>query len=131
MKTNKTPLRYWESIIITLGIMYLSFAPPSTFQGVPSLPYEDKVVHLLLYFGLTCMLIYDFWKYAKNNKTTASAFILVCLVFPIILGGAVEILQPLYFAPRTAEWVDWFCDITGVLIGWFSMHFLKKLNILK
>lgn len=131
MKIKRTLFRYWESTIITLGILYLSFAPPSEFQGVPSFPYEDKVVHLLLYFGLTCMLIYDFWKYAKNNKTTPLAFILLCLVFPIAFGGAVEILQPIYFAPRTAEWFDWFSDITGVLIGWFSMHFLKKLNILK
>jgi len=131
MKLLKHFFFYWESIIVVLVILYLSFAPPSTFKGVPSFPYEDKLVHMLLYSGLTCMLIYDFWKYAKRNNTNILAFILICLVFPIFLGGAVEILQPMYFAPRTAEWFDWFSDITGVLIGWQSMRFLKKIRILK
>jgi VanZ family protein len=131
MKIKKNLFRYWESTIITLGILYLSFAPPSTFQRVPSFPYEDKLVHLLLYAGLTCMLVYDFWKYAKRNNTNRLAFLLICLVFPIFLGGAVEILQPIYFAPRTAEWLDWFSDIAGVLIGWQNMRFLKKIRILK
>jgi VanZ family protein len=131
MKLIKKVFRYWESIIITLGILYLSFAPPSAFKGVPSFPYEDKFVHLFLYSGLTCMLIYDFWKYAKRNNTNRLAFILICLAFPVFLGGAVEILQPIYFAPRTAEWVDWFSDITGVLIGWQCMRFLRKIRILK
>lgn len=119
--------RFWKSIIITLGILYLSFAPPSTFNGVPSFNYEDKLVHFLLYSGLTCLLIYDF---NKNRNYTKLAFVLICIAFPIILGGLVEILQPLYFAPRTAEWFDWFSDIAGVLVGWLSMHFLRKLKIL-
>jgi len=123
--------RYWESVLITIGILYLSFAPPSTFSGVPSFTYEDKLVHLCLYAGLTGMLIFDFWKYAKKNSTNRLGFILICLVFPVVLGGAVEILQPMYFAPRTAEWFDWFSDITGVLIGWQCMRLLRKIRILK
>ena len=123
--------RYWESVLITLGILYLSFAPPSTFSGVPSFTNEDKLVHLCLYAGLTGMLIFDFWKYAKRNNTNRLGFILICLVFPVVLGGAVEILQPMYFAPRTAEWFDWFSDITGVLIGWQCMRLLRKIRILK
>lgn len=119
--------RFWKPIIVSLGILYLSFAPPSTFNGIPSFNNEDKLVHFLLYSGLTCLLIYDFNKNRKANKV---AFILVCIAFPIVLGGAVEILQPMYFAPRTAEWFDWFSDIAGVLVGWLSMQFLKKWKIL-
>jgi VanZ family protein len=117
--------RYWESIIIVLVILYLSFAPPSTFKGVPSFNFEDKLVHLLLYGGLTTILMFDFRKYAKNNNTNLLVFVLACLVFPIFLGGTIEILQPLYFAPRTAEWLDWFSDIAGVLAGWSGMSLLK------
>ena len=115
---------YWKSILIISGILYLSFAPPSEFKGIPSFENEDKLVHIIMYGGLTCVLMFDFRQYAKNNPLSSLAFILICLLTPVILGGIVEILQPLYFAPRTAEWFDWFSDITGVLLGWLAMKLI-------
>jgi len=115
---------YWKSIIIISGILYLSFAPPSTFKGVPTFEFEDKLVHLLMYGGLTCVLIYDFRQYAKNKTMSVLSFIFMCLLLPVILGGAIEILQPMYFAPRTAEWFDWFSDIAGVLLGWSAFQLI-------
>ena len=113
---------YWKSLIIISGILYLSFAPPSTFKGVPSFENEDKLVHLIMYAGLTCFLIFDFRQYAKNKTLSVLAFILICLLFPVFLGGAVEILQPVFFAPRTAEWFD---DIAGVMLGWLVSQMIK------
>jgi len=127
MKIKKFLRTYWKSILIISGILYLSFAPPSEFKGIPTFENEDKLVHIIMYGGLTCVLIFDFRQYAKNNPLSSLAFILICLLTPVILGGVVEILQPLYFAPRTAEWFDWFSDITGVLLGWLVM----KLVVLK
>jgi VanZ family protein len=121
---------FWKSLIITAGILYLSFAPPSTFNGIPTFENEDKLVHLLMYAGLTCTLIFDFWKYYKSITYTTLAFVLICLAFPIILGGAIEIIQPNYFAPRTADWFDWFSDIAGVSLGFLFMQLLNKLKIL-
>jgi len=121
MKIKKFLRTYWKSILIISGILYLSFAPPSEFKGIPTFENEDKLVHIIMYGGLTCVLIFDFRQYAKNNSLSSLAFILICLLTPVILGGVVEILQPMYFAPRTAEWFDWFSDITGVLLGWLAM----------
>ncbi|MDP4239279.1 MAG: VanZ family protein [Bacteroidota bacterium] len=131
MKLRKFIFHYWKSIIIISGILYLSFAPPSTFNGVPSFENEDKLVHIIMYMGLTGVLIFDFKKYAKNNPKPTFAFVITCLLFPIILGGAVEILQPLYFAPRTAEWSDWFSDSAGVLVGWLVMSLVMPKLIKK
>ncbi|MDR3652882.1 MAG: VanZ family protein [Paludibacter sp.] len=119
---------YWKSIVFTAIILYLSFAPPSTFNGVPSFPNEDKLVHIFLYTCLTILLIFDFIRYKKSTDNKLS-YILFCLLLPVILGGLVEILQPMYFAPRTAEWLDWFSDITGVFMGWTATKLLRKLNI--
>jgi len=121
MKIKKFLRTYWKSLLIISGILYLSFAPPSTFKGVPSFENEDKLVHIIMYGGLTCVLIFDFRLYARNNPLSSLAFILICLLTPVILGGVVEILQPIYFAPRTADWFDWISDITGVLLGWLAM----------
>lgn len=124
MKIIHFILYFWKSILIISIILYLSFAPPSTFNGVPTFENEDKLVHILMYAGLTGVLIFDFRRYAKTNKMSIVAFILICLLFPVFLGGAVEILQPMYFAPRTAEWFDWFSDIAGMLIGWTGIRFI-------
>ena len=122
----KKLLHYWKSTIVFGCILYLSFAPPSTFNGVPTFEYEDKLVHLLMYLGLTSVLIFDFKRTITAKTTNHFAFVLICLVFPIFLGGAIEILQPMYFAPRSASWFDWFFDIIGVLIGWIFMRIIFK-----
>ena len=119
---------YRKSIIFTACILFLSFAPPSDFNGVPTFPNEDKLVHIFLYTCLTILLIFGFKNY-KGSTDNKLSFVLYCLLFPVILGGLVEILQPMYFAPRTAEWLDWFSDITGVLIGWSATKLLQKLNV--
>ena len=124
MKIKKFLRTYWKSILIISGILYLSFAPPSEFKGIPTFENEDKLVHIIMYGGLTCVLIFDFRQYAKNNPLSSLAFILICLLTPVILGGVVEILQPIYFAPRTADWFDWISDITGVLLGWLAMKLI-------
>jgi VanZ family protein len=125
MTSKNNLFQYWESLIITLGILYLSFAPPSTFNGVPTFEYEDKLVHLLMYAGLTSILIFDFRKKSKYDYVNKLKFVFVCLIFPVFLGGAVEILQPMYFAPRSAEWTDWLSDIIGVVLGLGMMRMVK------
>ena len=117
-------LYYWKSILIIAVILYLSFASPSTFKGVPSFEFEDKLVHLLMYGGLTGFLILDFRQYSRYFQTTVITYVLICLALPVFLGAAVEIIQPVFFPPRTAEWIDWFSDITGVLSGWFIMSLI-------
>ena len=120
---------YWKSIIIISIILYLSFAPPSTFKEVPSFENEDKLVHLLMYGGLTCILIFDFRQFVKRYRIPRFSFGLICIILPVLLGGAVEILQPMYFAPRSASWFDFLFDFIGVIIGWIFMDVFK--NIVK
>jgi len=119
-------LYYWKSILVVAVICYLSFASPSTFNGIPAFENEDKLIHLLMYGGLTGVLMFDFRQYARYNQTTVITFILISLALPVFLGGAVEIIQPTFFPPRTADWMDWFSDNTGVLCGWFFMSLITR-----
>jgi VanZ family protein len=118
---------YWKSIFILTVIFYLSFAPPSTFEEVPTfeIPYLDKIIHFVLYFVLSFNLINEF---TNSNFTQKKRFIWVGLVCLIILGGLIEIAQQQYFAPRTAEWIDWISDGIGVFAGWGFYKFLKPKN---
>lgn len=105
-------LAYWKTIIVAAVIAYgcLLRKPPFTLP-----PFEggDKWVHWLAFMTLTIILLWDNHK-AKLSATktwTTSALI------PILYGGLIEILQQQFFYPRTAEWLDWLADCTGVLIG--------------
>lgn len=116
---------FWKSIAGIGFILHLSFAPPSEFKGIPTFENEDKLVHILMYFGLVSILILDFSSALKKRNIKSIVFVL-CIIFPIILGGLIEILQPMFFAPRTASWFDWYADIAGVLIAWGGMFLMKK-----
>jgi VanZ family protein len=107
-------IKFWKSITVVAGILYLSFAPPSNFDKIPTFEYLDKVIHFFMYAGLTVVLIFDYQK-ATKQKTGLIAFILVCLLFPALLGGLIEILQGMFFAPRTAEWNDFLCNVSEFL----------------
>ena len=109
--------------------MHLSFAPPSEFKGIPTFENEDKLIHLLMYMGLTVMLLFDSSRIHPAHKLSQPKLILLCIVYPVLLGGVIEILQPLFFYPRTASWFDWIADSLGVLIGWYAMTlYFRKLK---
>lgn len=123
----KTALSYWKSILSVIIIVYLSFAPPSDFREMPkvNILFFDKIVHVALYVFLTIVLIFDFRSHNKFSKNN-SFYIVQCILFPIILGGCIEIAQGKWFYPRTAEWVDWLADILGVTIALVVTHFHKR-----
>jgi VanZ family protein len=122
-------LSYWKSIGITACILYLSFAPASTFQSIPTFENEDKLIHFLMYFGLSAVLLFDYTRANKSKNTTNPVFVLICLVYPSLLGGLIEILQQMYFG-RSASWFDFIADCSGVLSGWLIMKLIvKKFNI--
>lgn len=114
-----------KSIAIICLILYLSFASPSTFEEVPTFENDDKLAHVLIYLGLTCILIFDYKKASSKVNVNLFTFVFTCVFFPILLGGAIEILQTLVFYPRTASWFDWLADMLGVLLGWLGMSFIK------
>ena len=124
MQIKNVIFQSWKSISIVLCILYLSFAPPSSFKEIPTfeIKHLDKIVHFLMYAGLSLVLIYDFRK-RKNTSNKSAIFVLICLLFPVFLGGMIEIFQELFFAPRTAEWADWFFDILGVFAAWMTSKF--------
>jgi len=116
---------FWKSAIVMGFILYLSFAPPSEFKDIPTFKHEDKLVHILMYLGLVFILILDFSSALKKREIKYFVYISLCVFFPIILGGLIEIFQPM-FAQRTTSWFDWLADIVGVLIAWGGMYLINK-----
>jgi VanZ family protein len=130
MSINILIRHYWRSALVVCCILYLSFAPPSSFNKVPSVENGDKLVHLLMYGGLSFTLMFDFLIHQKP-KYRLLLFILIGMLFPILFGGIVEILQPIYFAPRTGSWGDFAANSSGVVLSATIVYQLKKEKLTK
>ena len=54
----------------------------------------------------------------------------LAVVFPLLYGGLIEVLQKYFFYPRTGEWGDWLADSIGVLVGaivwWISQKWYAR-----
>ena len=119
---------YPKSILVTILILFLSFSSPSNFEKLPNLnmfSHFDKIVHFMMYFMLAFMLLLES-KNDKTNKFKPTILWLICIAFPVLLGGAIEIMQKYLFPPRTAELIDWFANIAGVLTAWIFMSKIYK-----
>ena len=113
---RKFLFKYWNSIVYIVGLCYLSFAPASDFRSFPTFSGIDKVVHLFLYIFLAAILVFDNRELIVGKHF--AKLMVYAMVFPVVLGGVIEIVQENFFPPRSAEWFDWFMDIAGVLIGY-------------
>lgn len=122
---SNTLQNYWKSFLFTFLLFYLSFAKPTAFKDVNVIHLTDKTAHYLVYVAYGMVLIYDFIKMNTQNYALRS-FIGFCVIFPIVLGGLIEIIQESFFKPRSAEWIDWLADILGIFTAWLLMHFLRK-----
>lgn len=122
-------LKYWKSILVTAVICYLSFAQPNNFEKIPrfQVEYLDKIVHFIMYFVLAMVLLYDRQKNTKQRKYSSTIIILI--VFPVLIGGIIEIAQYQWFYPRTGEWTDWLADILGVSLAALVVFLINKFKV--
>ncbi|MFA6780486.1 MAG: VanZ family protein [Paludibacteraceae bacterium] len=108
---------YGLSCVVTLTILYLCIARTLPVENVPKFEGIDKVVHFLMYVGLAGALCLDHYR----QRISFSSFRMYAwaILFPVLYGGFIEIVQGAFFPPRSAEWADWFCDVAGTLVGFF------------
>jgi len=101
----KSIQQYWklETIFLLLVIAFLSIYP---LPKLPEFQGTDKTYHLVAYFLLALPL-----GLKKPNK-----WVLFIFLF-IIFGGVIEMIQP--YVNRYGEWLDFFANTIGVIIGFF------------
>lgn len=108
-------------------VLTLSFIHITPFEGVPEFSWTDKVAHLILYYLFTLIIMFDYAK-STRNKTEKKMFLLLCIAFPVFIGGITEILQSLFFAPREGDWLDFVFNVYGVLLAWLTFRFWQVIK---
>lgn len=130
-------------IIFYLCVMQLPDKTPPAFQ----VPDFDKIVHILMYFGLTGILFTEYfkhnqtftwsqtWNFLVKRKTTSDArpspistthYLLLSLL-PLFYGGAIEIIQEKFTTTRSGDWLDFLADFVGVSLS-FLLFLVVKHN---
>lgn len=103
--------------LVVVAILYLSLAPdPLPDQEKLFLfPGADKVVHFIMYWGLSITFCFDFYRksYAKSEQLAMRA----AFIASVIMGGVIEILQANMALGRSGDIVDFIADTAGVAIG--------------
>lgn len=122
----KVFIKSWKSISFAVLILYLSLAKPATINDLNVFRATDKLAHYLVYVVFGIIITYDYWQMLKSTEIRNLRFFLWCIVLPIVFGGTIEIMQETWFKPRSAEWIDWLCDIAGILTGIGLMRFSQS-----
>ena len=107
--------KYPLSLLCVLLIGVLSLAPYFPETPLDDVAFIDKWTHLVMYGG-TCTVIW--WEYLRSHSALNSRKLLFTLVGMILLGGLMELLQAYCTTIRSGEWLDFWADSIGVLLGY-------------
>ena len=108
--------KYWLSITVIIIIFVGCFMNTAPLPAPPVINF-DKIVHSILFLGLAGVLFFDSTRYLRSSMSKIRIFLLIFL-FPVAIGGFIEIIQEYFTKTRSGDWYDFLFDVIGALIGW-------------
>ena len=107
--------RYFWTTLVTVAIVVLSTMPIPEEAPLGDVPLIDKWVHMVMYAGLVFMMWVDHVVRSKQEYTWTVRILI--LLYAIVLGGAMELVQAYLTTCRSGDWIDFEADAVGALIG--------------
>ena len=109
---------YPLSLLCILLIGVLSLTPFFPETPLDDVAFIDKYTHFIMYGG-TCAVIW--WEHLRHSKKEARRpnlrALAVAMLCMVLLGGLMELLQAYATTTRSGEWLDFWADSIGVLLG--------------
>ncbi len=97
----------------------MCFTPGSKISDINiTIPYFDKVIHFLLFFGLSIFI--------RGLKHIAQIEFVIWCLFAVIFAGVSEIIQFYFIELRSGSVFDFMADLMGILCGLFIYRHLPK-----
>ncbi len=110
--------KYPLSLLCVALIWVLSLTPFFPETPLDGVDFIDKWTHLVMYGG-TCAVIW--WEYLRNSRKETRRpslrELLWAMMGMVALGGLMELLQAYCTTTRSGEWLDFWADSLGVLLG--------------
>lgn len=111
---------YKLTTLVTFIILVGMLMPGDSVPSIP-IPGLDKVIHMLMFLGLTSTFYLEHF-YVHSKKPSYLSTILVLFLF----GIATELLQGSLTASRMCDPLDLLADMTGVAVALLFSPFLEK-----
>lgn len=116
-------------------MVFITFSSLYTFEdtNVPDLqiPHLDKLVHFVFYF-VAAVLGYFSFRNLIGSRASISRIRMGLLLFLIIFGIIIEVIQHRYTMTRAGDVFDALANAIGALVGlWMAktlFSFKKRLN---
>lgn len=122
--------KYPISLTIIAIVIYLSFFKPPSLE-IGNLPGFDKLAHVCMYGGLSGIL----WvEYLLNHRRYAEVLWhawIGAVVCPIVLSGAIELLQEYCTTYRGGDWFDFLSNTCGVTLATLISYIIIRPRILR
>lgn len=122
---------YPLSLFCILLIWILSLTPFFPETPLDDVAFIDKWTHLVMYGG-TCSVIW--WEHVRFHRRHSQRInrwgLCWAMIGMVALGGLMELLQAYCTTTRSGEWLDFWSDSVGVVLGTFMglviMRIYKK-----
>jgi VanZ family protein len=112
LERHKVVLIYLPLVFYWVLLFTLTSLPS---QSVPAVGVNDKVEHLLAYFGLS-FLLYLALLFQKKSAFLKNSAVLFTLLF-VFLYGVLDEVHQLMIPGRSCELFDFAADMAGGIIG--------------
>jgi len=113
---------YWKTLLWNVAVLYLSFTPKSTFSPKMELfQHQDKVVHMIMYFGIIFWFLYD----SRKIKEFFFKQYLVIGSIAISYSILIEVLQPI-LSNRSQDFFDVVFNSIGCCLALFYFGLKRK-----
>ena len=102
--------------------VFITVASLVSFNSVPkvAIPGNDKLVHFLFYFFFVV-----FWSIALHKNFYSKKYSFIIVVFAIVYGIIIEVLQELLTTTREPDLYDVFANALGAIIGYLGFYYVK------
>ena len=123
---------YPLSCICIALIWILSLTPFFPETPLSNVEFADKWTHFVMYGGTCAVIWWEHLRHCKKNarRPNLQALFWFAVVGMTLLGGLMELLQAYCTTTRSGEWLDFFADTIGVILGTIIGLILKKLQSL-
>jgi len=115
---------YPFSAICILLIWVLSLAPYFPETPLDHVAFIDKWTHFVMYGGTCAVIWWEYLRSARRQSQRAQCSCRCCrqgiwmaMGGMVALGGLMEQLQAYATTTRSGEWLDFWADSVGVLLG--------------
>ena len=107
--------RYPFSVVCLTLIWILSLTPFFPETPLDGVEFIDKWTHLVMYGGTAGVMWFEHLR--ANRPPHWRHLLLYAVCGMIVLGGIIELIQAYCTTTRSGEWLDFYADSVGVLLG--------------